>query len=407
MRVLMIHTFHHPRGGDSTYTRSLTRLLEQRGHDVIPLAMRHPDNDPSPWEARFPPWVDMREVNTPLQGLLAGRRMMWSRPAARSCAALIDDVRPDVAHLQHVHRHLTPSVLDPLNAAGIPVVWTVHDYELICPAGHLFSQGEPCERCKDGDYRHAVRRRCKWGELLPSAAVALEKTMHRLRRVWWRVDRFLCPSQFLANKLVEFGVPAARVHALHNPLDLSEHRAGQGPGQGWLYAGRLADEKGVQVILRAAKMLPDRPLRICGDGPMARSLKQQARDLPWVRFLGHLPPEQLAEQIRSARVIAVPSRWYENFPYAVLEAQAAARAVVASRIGGIPEQITDGVDGRLVPPDDPRALARAVGELLDDPAQAQRLGQAGRARVGDTLRPADHVDAIVQLYQGLSEKTDR
>lgn len=401
MRVLMIHTFHHPRGGDSTYTRALTGLLTEAGHEVIPLAMRHPDNEPSPWEARFPPWVDMRERRSLVGKLILGARMMWSRPAARSCRAFLEDFQPDVAHLQHVHRHLTPSVLDPLNAAGVPTVWTVHDYELICPAGHLFSQGAPCERCRDGDYRHAIRRRCKWGERLPSAAVALEQTIHRLRRVWWRVDRFLCPSRFLAGKLVDFGVPAARVQPLPNPLNVDHHPQAQGPGEGWLYAGRLAAEKGVAVLLAAARRLPGRLLRICGDGPMAAALKREAADLPWVQFLGHLPPEQLAAQIRSARVIAVPSRWYENFPYAVLEAQAAGRAVVASSVGGIPEQIASGIDGVLVPPDDPDALANAVGGLLDDPVRAAEMGAAARSRVARTLRPADHLASVLGVYRSL------
>lgn len=401
MRILMLHSFHHRRGGDTTYTRALQQSLTDAGHEVILFSMRHPDNDPSPWEARFPPWVAPRMAHSTAARLRLARQMIWSPDAAAAVRDLIRDVRPDIAHIQHVHRHLTPSVLDPLNQAGIPVVWTAHDYELICPSGHLFTQGAPCERCRGGDYRNAVRFRCKWGALLPSIAASLEQLVHRLRDVWSRVDRFLCPSRFLAQKLIEFGVPAERVQPLPNPLDLRDYPPGEGPGSGWLYAGRLASEKGLGVLIEAARHLPDHPLTICGDGPLRAQLERQAAGMPWVHFTGFLRPEMLGERLRAARVVAVPSRWYENFPYAVLEAQAARRAVVASRIGGIPEQIRDGIDGRLVPPGDPVALRRAARELLEDPDRAARLGAAARERIAKVLHPSDHLDAILQVYHQL------
>lgn len=402
MRVLMVNTFHHPRGGDATYTRTLTQLLRQADHEVIPLAMRHPDNEPDPWERRFVSWVDMRRARSTLEQAHLGLRMFWSREAARACEALVADVQPDVAHLQHIHRHLTPSVLDPLNAAGVPVVWTVHDYELVCPEGHLFSQGAPCERCRGHRYGEAVRRRCKWGRLGPSLAAALEKELHRRKGVWERVDRFLCPSRFLAETLVRFGVPADRVQHRPNFIDARLHPTSDDPGEGVLYAGRLSTEKGVEVALRAARSLPEHPFLVCGSGPLERELREEAADLPHVHFLGHVPPTHLARIIRQVRAVVVPSRWYENFPYAVLEAQAAGRAVVASDIGGIPEQITHGVDGLLVPPGDAPALREALRSLLEDPELAGRLGKAAAARVRRELAPEDHRAAILGVYEALA-----
>ena len=140
----MAHTFHHQRGGDSTYCHALSRQLEARGHQVIPLAMRHPDNEPSTWEHRFLSWRDLREHRSLRSSIMLAPRVIWSRDASQLCAQLIDENQPDLAHLQHVHRHITPSILEPLNRAGIPVIWTVHDYELICPEGHLFAPDGPC-----------------------------------------------------------------------------------------------------------------------------------------------------------------------------------------------------------------------------------------------------------------------
>jgi len=398
VRVLMVHSFHHARGGDATYTRDLSALLRQAGDEVVPLAMRHPDNDPSVWERRFPSWVDFRQTEDPVARGRAALRMLWSAEAARACRRLIADARPDIAHIQHVHRHLTPSVLRPLRRAGVPIVWTVHDYELICPSAHLFAQGAVCERCADGRYHHALETRCKWGSTSASLAVAVEKTLHRALGVWSMVDRFLCPSAHLARTLVRFGVPADRVEHLENCLDTGDRAPGREPGEGWLYAGRLTEEKGVQVAIAAARKLPGHPFYICGDGPMRSTLERQAADLPWVHFLGQRPRAELAQRLATVRAVVVPSLWPENFPYAVLEAQAAARAVVASDIGGIPEQITHGRDGLLVPPGDADALARTVARLLSDPDRAQRIGAAGRVRVETRLRPDEHLRRLRRVY---------
>ncbi len=396
----MVSSFLHARGGDTTYARSLTRALEARGHGVTPFAMRHPDNDPSPWEARFPTWVDPWGARGVEQiGLLP--RMIWNAESARLLSGVLDELRPDLAHLHHVHRHLSPSVLWALSRARVPVVWTVHDAELICPSGTLYTQGAPCERCRGHRYQEAVRQRCKGDALLPSVAVALEKAAHRALGVWDRVDRLICPSRFMADALVRFGLPAEQVIHLPNFLEMEPPPPDPGPGRGWLYAGRLAPEKGVDTLLEAARLLPGHPLTLCGSGPLEARVRAALDQLPGARALGHVPRAELARLVGEAAVVVVPSRWPENYPYAVLEAQAAGRAVVASRIGGIPEQIRDGEDGVLVPPGDARALAGAVAALLEDPARARRLGQAARARVLRERAAGPHLDALLEIYGSL------
>jgi glycosyltransferase involved in cell wall biosynthesis len=400
MKILMVHTFHHARGGDSTYTRGLTCLLERAGHTVIPLCMRHPDNDPSPWEQRWPGWVDP-EARGP-GALRAAPRAIWSREAAQAVARLIEEERPDIAHLQHVHRHLSPSVLGPLQRARVPTCWTVHDYELICPQGLLLAPDGPCQRCKGHRYSEAVRHRCKRGSVIQSLGVAVEKWIHHRLGVPSRVDRFLCPSRFLADRLIEFGLPADRV--VHQPNFVDPAPASDEAGEGVVYAGRLSVEKGVDVLIAAVRRLPGERLTICGEGPDAARLRALAADLPQVRFVGHLPAQTLSEALRVARVVVVPSRWYENFPYAALEGQAAGRAVVASAIGGLPEQIDHGVDGLLVPPGDPVALADALRPLLADAAAARRLGEAAARRVRERLSPEAHQRAILEHYRALAAR---
>ena len=164
---------------------------------------------------------------------------------------------------------------------------------------------------------------------------------------------------------------------------------------------RVANEDLVAVDRDAARLLPDHALRICGDGPIAGDLKRRAADLSNVSFLGHLSPERLATEIKQTAVITVPSRWYENFPYAVLEGMAAERAVVASAIGGLPEQFEHGVNGLLVPPSASVAMAEAVGGLLSNPDEAQRMGKAARVRIATRLDPEDHRRAVEAVYREL------
>jgi glycosyltransferase involved in cell wall biosynthesis len=144
--------------------------------------------------------------------------------------------------------------------------------------------------------------------------------------------------------------------------------------------------------------MPEHPFVVCGTGALQPELAAQYGSLPHITFLGHLPRAELEKRIRSARVVVVPTLWNENFPYAVLEAQALGRAVVATRVGGIPEQIDDGVDGRLVAPGDVDELVGAVRSLLEDPRSAARLGAAGAARVRRDLGPAAHLSRIEEIY---------
>ena len=395
MKVLLVNSFLHARGGDTTCLFTSWRGLEAAGHTVIPFAMRHPANLPSVWETRFPAQIEARAA-TGAARVLAAAAAIWSPGAAAAMREVLRDVRPDVAHLHHVHRHLTPSILGPLRAAGVPVVWTLHDYEVVCPNAHLYTQGAPCERCRGHRYQEAVAHRCKRESQSESLAVAVEKWVHHRLRVTERVDRFVAPSRHLADTLVRFGIPAERVLHLPNPV---EALPAGGPGEGWLYAGRLTAEKGLEDLLEAARQVPA-PLDVYGGGPEAA--RWRARAPANVRFHGVVDAATLAGALRRTAVVVVPSRWPENLPYAVLEAQLAGRAVVATAVGGIPELVEDGVDGALVPPGAPAVLARRVAALLADSAGARAMGERARERVLARHDVQQHVRALERLYRSVA-----
>ncbi len=402
MRILQIQTYHYRRGGDSTYMFNLSRLLEERGHEVVHFAMRHPDNLPSPYADYFVSGIDfpaLLERPTPAAALRVLARSIYSGEAREKIARLAADTRPDIAHIHNIHAHLTTSILSPLERAGIPIVWTLHDYKLVCPNSDLLSRGEVCERCIPNRFHHILLRRCKKGSLGASGVAMLVALYDRLTGVPSRVDRFVAPSRFLEGKMIEGGIGRDRISWLPNFVETGEPIAGQ-EGDYYLYFGRLSPEKGVDVLIRAAAGLGRGRLLILGDGPERESLERLASELGAgnIEFLGRRPADEVRSILGAARFVVLPSRWYENLPFSAMEALAAGRPVVASDIGGIPEMVDDGVNGFLVPPGDEGALAERIAALLDDPALRAEMGSRGRAKALELYDPEHHYARIMEIY---------
>jgi glycosyltransferase involved in cell wall biosynthesis len=317
--------------------------------------------------------------------------------------ALIREARPDVAHLHNVAHQLTPSILAPLREAGIPVVQTLHDYKLICSSYLLFADGEVCERCASGNHLEAVRRRCHHGSMAKSLLGAAEMTWHARRGSYDPVDRFLCPSQFMKAKCAAFGVAPERLEHLPYFLDVERYRPDPTPGDYVLYVGRLSREKGVSTLLRAAGCRSGRPLVVLGEGPLRDALEADAVNAGVdARFEGYLTGEALHDRIRGAAFVVVPSEWYENLPYAILESFALGKPVLGASMGGIPELVRDGETGRLFPAGDAEALAAAWETLESDPATLRRMGERARARIETEFDRDTHLTHLVDLYRRLA-----
>ena len=375
MKLLLVNSFLHPRGGDTTLLFDEWAGWTSRGVDVIPFAMRHPENVSSPWSARFPSWRSPRFPGTLGARARALAHAIWNREAAGALDALCREHRPAAAHVHHVHRHLTPAIFAVLRRHDIRTAWTLHDHELVCPNGLRFVNGEACFRCVGGRYGQAITHRCKDGDLVASAGVALEKAVHRALRARLAPDAWVSPSAYLAEGLVQDGFPRDQIHHVPNFVEV---RAVPGElGQNVVFAGRLAEEKGIAEVAALALALPERRIDVFGDG----ACRAMLAPAPNVTLHGSRSRAEVHAALAEAGVVIVPSRWPENQPYAVLEAQLLARPVVATAVGGVPELIEDGVDGWLVPPGNARALVTAVRAALERPEFAAALGRRARARV--------------------------
>lgn len=407
--VINANKFHYLRGGSERYYFDLEAILTQHGHRVLPFSMSHPSNRAAETERYFVPEVRWDARRGVIGGIGALAHVVHSRTAARNMARLLAAEGGDVAHAHNISHQLSPSILGPLRKRGIPVVQTLHDYKLICPNYRLYTHGETCERCRGGNYWNAFSRRCNRGGATQSLAIAVESTIHRAAGVYSRgVDLFIAPSRFLMMKSIEFGVPAERIRHIPYPMALPEEAAGHAAHAGearpqekpyFLYAGRLAEEKGLPTLLRAAALVPEARILIAGEGEMRARLESLGANLPGVRWFGHLAQPDVTRLQREALAAIVPSEWYENLPLAVMEASAAGVPVIASEIGGIPEMIEAGKTGYLFPPGDAVALADRMRAMLASPAAARAMGERARAFVAERYDPSRHYDAIIAAYQ--------
>jgi len=403
VRILMVQTFYYPRGGDATYMLSLSKLLEEKGHEVVPFAMESPRNLPSPYARFFVSEIDFPELlrrGSPGAAWKVAKRSVYNGEARRKMAALVDEVKPDVAHFHNIHAHLTASIVSPLRKRGVPIVWTLHDYRLICPNTSLLSRGEICERCIPNRFYQAVLQRCKKGSLAASAVAMLTTLYDRLERLPSRIDRFIAPSDFLKSKLLEGGFDPARIECVPNFADLAGF-TGLPEKDYFCYVGRLSREKGLDVLIRAAASLDAGRLLVVGDGPEAENLKALARELGAnrVEFAGYRSGGELKRIVAESQFVVLPSRWYENLPYAVMEAFASSKAVVASRIGGVPGMVDDGVDGLLVPAGDAGALAAALRRMLGDRRAREEMGRRAREKAERRYGREKHYEEIERIYR--------
>jgi glycosyltransferase involved in cell wall biosynthesis len=402
VRILHVNKFLYRRGGAEGYMFDVAELQRADGHEVAFFAMTHPQNEPSRYERLFPAHIEFEPPPPDVAARIRGTaRLMWSASARRGMQDVLHDFRPDVVHLHNVYHQLSPSVLQPIRHHGVGAVMTLHDYKLACPTYRFLDHGRICEACLPRRFWEPIVKRCNGGSLGASAVNAVEMTLHTIGRAYAPVDVFSCPSRFLLEKMRQGKVFPERLRHLPNFVAAASTKPKASPGGGVVYAGRLSDEKGVDVLIEAVATLPDVRLDVAGDGPARPRLEADAAALGLgerVTFHGRLDPEPLQNLLRASAVAAVPSRWYENMPLAVLEAFAVGVPVVGTALGGLPELIEPGADGDLVAPNDPAALGRSLSALVRDPARAFQMGRAARAKVERAYSPGAHIERLTALY---------
>jgi glycosyltransferase involved in cell wall biosynthesis len=313
-------------------------------------------------------------------------------------------VRELDAQLVHAHNMLPligPRGLATAREAGASVVLHLHNARLFCAIGVASRDGGPCFRCRGRLTLPGLALNCR-GSLPEAAAYAAALSLHQ-PRVLEAVDRFLAPSHYAAGQLALLGLPRERIEVLPHYLPRSALAGGSAADEG-RYAvavGRLSPEKGLDVAIQAAAEAGVR-LRIAGEGPSVGELSALASRIGApVELLGRLGRPELAELMRGAAMLVMPSRYHEFSPYAALEAMAAGVPVVASRLGGLPELLGP---ERCLAPNDPGSFAARMLELWDDPGRRRSEGEALLARVRAEHSQERFVDRLLDLYGRVSAR---
>lgn len=422
MRILLVNKFHYRKGGAETYYLTVGSELERMGHEVAYFSMRHPDNLPCEWDKYFVTQREYNNVKNPLKAVRDGMALIYSPEAKRNFQALCEEFRPDVVHLNNVHRQITLSILDApyLRENRVPVFYTAHDYVTVCP-GYLMLDGDGrvCDAClEDGRYRRCVEGRCVKGSRAKSALAAMEASFNRAHKSNRRIDMVIAPSRFMRSKLIEGGWPEGKVVFLQNfaddaILDRASNAGADATDREnpyLLFFGRLSVEKGVDTLLRAFDAaLPSLPqdmrLVVVGDGPDASEFKALASSLGCasrIEFAGYQTGGALQAYVERASLAIASSRCRENMPYSIVEALAAGTPVVGTDIGGIPELVGEGETGFICEPGDVQSMADAISRgtnaFLDRSAYA-KLQCNCRSYVMENCSREKFMNDLVNLYK--------
>lgn len=402
-RLLAINNYFYRRGGAESVFLDHIDLFAAAGWDVVPFAMQHPANLPSAWSEYFVSEIEYGGAGGPLTKAKQAAKVIYSLEARRKLRALIGRVPPTVAHAHNVYHHISPSIFGALKAEGVPLVMTAHDLKIACPAYKMLSQGSVCERCRGGRIHNVLLRRCVKDSAVVSGLVLLETLVHRSFGLYHdTIDRLVAPSRFYRDKLVEWGWDAGRIAYIPNSIDAKAYSPATHEGDYVVYAGRLAPEKGLATLVRAAALARQK-LVLAGSGPEEPALRRLAGEVgAEVAFTGHLDKPALQRLIGEARALVLSSEWYENAPISLLEAYALGRPVVGTRIGGIPELVVDGQTGALVEPANAAMLAEALAALASLPPSARAaMGATGRDWVAREFSPGSYRDRTMALYEAL------
>ncbi|MFE2098532.1 MULTISPECIES: glycosyltransferase [unclassified Streptomyces] len=388
MQVLVVHNRYasaQPSGENKVVDQEVA-LLRGAGHRVE-LFERRSD--------------DIGALSLPAKAALP-LRVPWNRAVRRELAAKLRAERPDVVHVHNVFPLLSPAVLAACADAGVPAVATLHNYTQVCPPGTLQRDGRPCTECVGSTPLPAVRHGCYRGSRLATVPLAVSLSANR-RRWWSGVERFFCISAAQREVLVGAGMPPELLAVKHNFVpEPGVVRAGA--GEHLLYLGRLAEAKGVRLLMTAWDEIASGggigvPLMIAGTGPLEPEVAAWAAGRDDVRYVGLYDQEECRRAVARSVAVVAPSTWLEAFGLVVVEAMAAGVPAVAAGHGAFVELVEDGVTGLRHLPGDPGSLASCLRRITADPDRNREMGQAARRRYEQDFSPAVGLERLVEGYR--------
>ena len=402
--LLTVNNYFYPRGGADVLFLEQMRLFQKLGWRVLPFCMQHENNLATVWSDYFVDEIEFGRIYSAWEKIGRIPKIVYSLESRRKLDNLLRVARVDICHVHNLYHHISPSILSLLKERGVPTVLTLHDLKLACPAYKMLTHDGICERCKPRKVFNVAVHRCIKNSLALSFLVFIESALHLLLGTYRHcVDRFVAPSRFLISKMREWGWDPERFVYVPNFVDVDSYRSDcGGVGRAFLYFGRLAAEKGLQTLIKAAARAAV-PVWIAGTGPEEAALRRLVASTGYdVNFLGYLTGDALRDAVRASRATVLPSECYENAPMSVLESYACGRPVIGAAIGGIPELIREGETGVTFQSASVESLAGALRRFADEPdSRLTEMGRYGRRWVESDFTRQKYLEGLLTLYGNL------
>jgi len=402
MKILMVNKFLYPRGGSESYMLYLAEHLKKIGHEIEFFGMYDENNIVGNSAELYTQNMDFHSKG-------AGRflypfKIIYSFEARKKIMQVIDDFKPDIVHMNNINFQLTPSIIYGIKKKGIPLVWTVHDYQMICP-NHLlynFDKNTPCENCVKGSHMHCIKNKCIHSSLVKSILGVIEAKLYSWLKTYKKVDLFVCPSNFLENKLLSAKkYYEGKTRTIHNFINKENFAITNQKDGGYIvFVGRLSKEKGIENIAGAARLLPMYSFIIAGSGPDEDILK----GIPNITLAGFLTGDELTQLMGNAKVLLLPSVCYENCPLSILEAHALGVPVVTMNSGGMAELVKSGITGTLVNDPTPEGIALKLKETIENEDYYNTLKENCKNEKDNILSVESYCDILIKEYEKLVKR---
>ena len=407
MRILLVNKFHYLKGGSEKYYFELGKLLKEHGNEVAYFSMEDEKNIKTGDKEYF---VDKFELTS--KNIWKVHDVIYSKKNYKKMCEAIDDFKPDIIHLNNFQRQLSSSVVFAAYDKKVPIIYTAHDVQAICPAiTMLDSNGNVCEKCIGGKYNNCIENKCNKGSMLKSVIGAHEGEFYRKNNIYKdMINYIITPSKFYKAQFIKDGYDEKKVIAIHNFINVDEYNLETKNENYALYSGRLSKEKGIINLVEAfKKLLEDKEINnidniklyIAGDGPCKEEIEKYINDnnlKEKIILLGYLKQDDLKEYTRNASFTVVPSIWYENCPYSILETQAIGKAIIGANIGGIPELVQNEKNGFIYKYDDVNELKEKMKKLFNDKNLADEFGKEAQKNAKNDYDEEEYYKKIINLY---------
>jgi glycosyltransferase involved in cell wall biosynthesis len=393
VKVLLVHNEYRYPGGEEVVVAQERTLLERAGHQVVTYRRTN--------------WETDSDVGLQQIGLI--KRIVWAKDAREEIVRLIAKENPQLVHVHNTFMVISPSIYSACREAGIPVVQTLHNFRMFCPAAFYYREGKVCEDCREHSLWRGVWHACYRESRSTTAAVALMLKFHHVANTWNQtIDAYIALTGFARSRFIVAGLPQERVSVKPNFMD-PDPGMPSGPRDYAMFAGRLSPEKGVNTLLDGwAKLKTRVPLLLAGDGPEMETLQSQASRLGLsdVRFAGRLSREQTLASMKGARFLLFPSLWYENFPMTIVESFACGTPVIASGLGAMKEIVQDGRVGLNFAVGDPEDLATKVEWAWNNPEKLRWMSQEARREYETRYTAERNYGMLMEIYQNAMQRRE-